>query len=582
MQASCGYNRGMALIFIYLSTVFTFLVSTHFAIGSWAYRRSYLHRLVFIIEASYAVWAFSLLSVLAVEDMQFKILISHSRHLILPLMFPSWALLTAALFVPALSRWLRRHWLLVFAFPAAVIGVNVLVMAGVPAVEGWMLHDFYPLPDIGGLLGVSRGPVLRASFIYSAFCTVAAFGIALYAVLALRGSRRQYALVMMAIGIWPVVMEVVGLILPPEIPWRQLKVIGLWPFIWAVHYAASRVDMLEITSLAQQKVFERLPGPVVILNTRGEYWGGNQAAQSILGLGDHLKGRAADEVPILSGLLTTGDKYQTGGTTYQVLRHSLEFYEGESQAQIFLLNDVTEIEESNKALRDLNGEILRMHRSSKRVQTVLAHDLAGALSGTQMMLKGVVGQMEQQGGGAVLHQLGHISEAHQASLDLLKNILTWSREDKPEGGVDLQGRVQAAIHHLSPQILLKNVQVDVQLPKEEILLWGSAGVVEAVVRNLLSNAVKFSPPGARVQVIGTPAGRFIELSILDEGPGIPEEVVARLAEATGTVTSGEGGFGLGLRFTMDFVTQMGGVLSFDQDASQGARVRVRFPVLGQS
>lgn len=582
MRALCGYNRGMALIFIYLSTVFTFLVSTIFAVGSWAYRRSYLHRLVFIIEASYAVWAFSLLSVLAVEDMQFKILMSHSRHLILPLMFPSWALLTAALFIPALSDWFRKYWMLIFAFPFCVIGVNVLVIGGVPAVEGWMLYDFHLLPDLGGLLGVSRGPVLRASFVYSAFCTVAAFAIALYAVISLRGSRRRYALVMMTIGVWPLLLELAGVVLPPEVPWRQLKVIGLWPFIWVVHYAASRVDMLEITSLAQQKVFERLPGPVVILNTRGEFWGGNQAAQSILGLGDHLKGRRAVEVPVLAGVMGANGKYQTRGTTYQVIRHSLEVYEGESQAQIYLLNDVTEIEESNKALRELNGEILRMHKASKRVQTVLAHDLAGALSGTQLMLKGVVGQMQSQGDGPVLNRLGSISEAHQASLDLLKNILTWSHEEKPAGGVDLRGRIQAAIHHLSPQILLKNVRLQVQLPEEEILLWGSVGVVEAIMRNLLSNAVKFSPPGACVQVVGVPNGRFVELSIQDEGPGVPDDVVVRLSEATGAVASGEGGFGLGLRFTMDFVTQMRGTLSFEKAPGGGARVQVRFPVLGQS
>lgn len=554
----------MVMILVFLSTSLSFLISSIFAARSWVYRRSYIHRLVFIIELSYALWAFSLIGVLAIESSGFKIFMTHIRMLGLPLLFPAWCLLAAGLFLPRVSAKLRQYWYLIFLFPALAIAGNLLSMAGVPAASKWMYYDFYLIPGMGGLVEFTRGPLVRAVYAFGALTIAVGFAFLVYSVCTLKGRRWKYAVVFLAAALWPFALEGLVLLSSGDFPWRQLKIAVLWPFIWGLHYAANKGDVLEITSLAQQKVFEQLPGPVVILNARSEYWGGNAAALQILELHDSLRGRLAADIPLLQKIIAGGDRFQIHGHSYQVRRHFLEGDDQDNQAQVYLLNDVTELEESNKALRDLNEEILKMHSFNKRVQTVLAHDLTGALAGTQLLLGGAT----RQDGVLTADSLVHVREAHKASLELLRNILAWSHEGESRAGVDLKARVNAAVSQLAPQILQRKVSVNVDLPAEEVLLWGSVRVIETILRNLLSNAVKFSPEGGVVQVTGLIVGNQVELVIQDQGAGMPAEAKS----------SSEDGFGLGLKFTKDFVTQMGGVLVFDPDVTHGTRVSVRFPI----
>ncbi|WP_374033212.1 ATP-binding protein [Bdellovibrio bacteriovorus] len=574
-RSPAGYNLPMAIILVFLSTALSFLISSVFAVRSWAYRRSYIHRLVFIVELGYALWAFSIISVFAIDNMAFKIFMTHVRMLGLPLLFPSWALLGAGLFLPRVSAKLRQYWYLVFAFPALVIFCNLLAMAGFPATSKWMYYDFRLIPGMSGLVDFTRGPGVLATFAFGAVAIAVGFAFLIYAVFTLKGRRWKYAMVFLAAAIWPFALEGVVLLSSGDLHLRQLKIAALWPFIWGLHYAANKGDVLEITSLAQQKVFEQLPGPVVILNARSEYWGGNAAAWRVLGLKESWRGRSATSIPVLQTITSGAESVQIHGHIYQVRRHYLEGDDPDNQAQVYLLNDVTDLEDSNQALKDLNEEILKIHSFNKRVQTVLAHDLTGALAGTQLLL----GSVSRPDGVLAQESLVRVREAHKASLELLRSILAWSHEGENREGVHLKTHVNAAIGHLAPQILQRNVSVKVDLPSEEVFLWGSVRVVETILRNLLSNAVKFSPEGGTVEVTGLIRGHQVELIIQDQGPGMPAEILASLADSVPhRVSSQDGGFGVGLKFTKDFVSQMGGVLIFDSNVARGTRVSVRFPV----
>ncbi|UXR66055.1 ATP-binding protein [Bdellovibrio bacteriovorus] len=569
----------MTLVLIYLSTALSFIICTVYATRSWSYRRSYTHGLIFLIESTYALWAFSLISVFAMEDMQFKIFMTHARQLLLPLICPAWTLLTAALFFPQLSDKLRRHLRWVFLFPAIVISGNILSMLGFSFAEKWIFYDFYLLPGLSGLVGFTRGALLKSSFGYNTICVVAAFGISFYAYATLRGRRRFYVLVMMLAGIWPTFVEAwARMAHTGNIPWAQLTVLGLWPAVWGMHYAASRVDLLEIVSLAQQKVFEHLPSPVIILNTRGEFWDANLAAKHSLHLQENWRGRTAADIPLLAEITNTVGKYQVADRSYQVIRHTLDFHGGESQAKIFVLNDVSELEESNRTLRDLNGAILQMTRFNKKVQTVLAHDLSGALSGVQILLGGVIQQLQRSGDSESLSSLHRASEANKSSLALLQNLLTWSYEEENIHKVEFKERVRTAVSQLSPQVLQKNITMNLKLPDQDIILTGSGKVVEAIVRNILSNAVKFSPVGGQIDIHGQLVGAHIELVIQDQGPGISEELALQLSDPTAPIVAHGEGFGLGLRFTTDFVAQMGGMIQLKASEPQGTRVSVKFPL----
>jgi PAS domain S-box-containing protein len=100
--------------------------------------------------------------------------------------------------------------------------------------------------------------------------------------------------------------------------------------------------------------------------------------------------------------------------------------------------------------------------------------------------------------------------------------------------------------------------------------------------NLISNALKFSKTGDRVEVSVERRGRLARLSVVDHGPGIPDEFRARIftkfAQADSSDTRQKGGTGLGLVIAKEIVDRHGGRLWFESEPGHGARFHVDLPL----
>ena len=108
-----------------------------------------------------------------------------------------------------------------------------------------------------------------------------------------------------------------------------------------------------------------------------------------------------------------------------------------------------------------------------------------------------------------------------------------------------------------------------------------AGRLMQVLTNLISNAAKFSPAGSEVQVTTARAGKWLRLSVIDHGSGIPENFRTRLfekfAQADGTDARARQGSGLGLSICRALVVQMGGRIDFAGTAGGGSTFIVELP-----
>ena len=98
-----------------------------------------------------------------------------------------------------------------------------------------------------------------------------------------------------------------------------------------------------------------------------------------------------------------------------------------------------------------------------------------------------------------------------------------------------------------------------------------ASKIEQVAMNLVGNAIEHSPPGGKVTVTGRLEGAAFTLTVIDEGPGIAPEDLARLFRPFERADQGSvaraGSFGLGLSITKVIVDAHGGTI----DASPGPR-----------
>jgi PAS domain S-box-containing protein len=111
---------------------------------------------------------------------------------------------------------------------------------------------------------------------------------------------------------------------------------------------------------------------------------------------------------------------------------------------------------------------------------------------------------------------------------------------------------------------------------------GDADRLIQVVTNLLSNASKFSPAGGVVTVTVDRETRLARLSVVDQGPGIPESfrsrIFAKFAQADGSDTRAKGGTGLGLAIAREIAERHGGRLWFESAEGEGATFHLDLPL----
>lgn len=123
------------------------------------------------------------------------------------------------------------------------------------------------------------------------------------------------------------------------------------------------------------------------------------------------------------------------------------------------------------------------------------------------------------------------------------------------------------------------IQVSVQPPGATVRT--DPHRLDQILRNLVENALKFSPPAAPVQIEALARDDWFQISVTDQGIGIPPEDLPRIFDRFHQVgqamTREQEGAGLGLYITKRLVEAMGGTVSVTSLPEQGSTFRVWLP-----
>lgn len=106
------------------------------------------------------------------------------------------------------------------------------------------------------------------------------------------------------------------------------------------------------------------------------------------------------------------------------------------------------------------------------------------------------------------------------------------------------------------------------------VLTGDRELMEYAVYNLLTNAVKYSPPDTHVHVAGEEAGRYLRLSVQDQGMGLTKKEIRQIFQkfyrTKSAEASGEVGTGIGLSIVEQIITHHGGRIEVTSTPGQGS------------
>ncbi|MDF1722467.1 MAG: ATP-binding protein [Minwuia sp.] len=105
--------------------------------------------------------------------------------------------------------------------------------------------------------------------------------------------------------------------------------------------------------------------------------------------------------------------------------------------------------------------------------------------------------------------------------------------------------------------------------------------LEQILGNLISNAVKFTPPGGEVVIAASMVNGLAEISVDDNGIGIPVEEQEHVFETFRTSDRHtRRGAGLGLALVRSLMDLMGGSVELASESGVGTKVTCRFPGVG--
>jgi two-component system sensor histidine kinase KdpD len=123
-------------------------------------------------------------------------------------------------------------------------------------------------------------------------------------------------------------------------------------------------------------------------------------------------------------------------------------------------------------------------------------------------------------------------------------------------------------------------EVKVTLPPGIPLIYCDAVMIEQVLSNLLENALRYTPPGSPLEIAAEISPEWVEISLADRGPGIPEGLENRLFEKFYRVRdeTAQSGVGLGLPICRAIVAVHGGSIRGHNRPGGGAVFAFMLPL----
>jgi signal transduction histidine kinase len=159
---------------------------------------------------------------------------------------------------------------------------------------------------------------------------------------------------------------------------------------------------------------------------------------------------------------------------------------------------------------------------------------------------------------------------------LMRVLLGYARPDQlhPEY-LDLRQEVESALLLMRPALERGEIIVKAQFADQQLLVLFDRDRLRQILLNLINNAKEATGPGGLVQITVKPARSGLEITVADDGPGVPRANRERIFEPF--FSTKDSGTGLGLALVRRYIEEVGGAIDYEPNEPRGALFRLRFP-----
>lgn len=144
---------------------------------------------------------------------------------------------------------------------------------------------------------------------------------------------------------------------------------------------------------------------------------------------------------------------------------------------------------------------------------------------------------------------------------------------------DIWGFLRLQAGNFESQAVSKNIRFHVKIPNRDLMLAFDRDKLEKTISNLLSNAFKFTPEDGDVWLTAETFDNLVEITIRDNGIGIPEDQLEHIFDRFYQVDGGEfEGTGIGLALTRELIELHKGKIYVSSELGKGSIFVVKIPL----
>jgi two-component system CheB/CheR fusion protein len=343
-----------------------------------------------------------------------------------------------------------------------------------------------------------------------------------------------------------------------------------------------------------------VPDAIYFKDARGRFIRANQPLAARLGLDDPREavGKTGFELPAFEQALSVhqqDDVVLRSGVAqhYQlerrqtphgdeawdlVTRLPLSDLNGSIVGIIGIFRDVTEQKRDQERIREA---VVRRDHFLAMLSHELRNPLGAVVAATQLLQLGTATPERSQ---RLLDVLGRQSQQMARLLDDLLEVsrVTQDKIELKKRTLDVRPIIIEAAEAARELMQTRQIELTFELDSEPLWVDCDPSRLQQIQANLLSNAAKYTPIGGHVKLSAKRDGDEVVLRVVDDGVGIPKDVLGDVFElfvqSHRTLDRAEGGLGVGLTLVRGLVELHGGnVQAFSDGEGAGSEFVARFP-----
>ena len=270
--------------------------------------------------------------------------------------------------------------------------------------------------------------------------------------------------------------------------------------------------------------------------------------------------------------------------TYE-LKPSLMKKNGQLVGIQCVFSDVTRRREASEKLEKYNRDLQELNKTKDKFFSIIAHDLRNPYSSMIGFSEFLLGDLEKLSNAEIKDYLKIIRDSAKNSLNLLENLLAWSRLETGRmpyvpAKVILINAIEDVVNVLFSLSYRKKILINNNV-NPKILLHADINMVNTILNNLIMNAIKYTPIGGEITIsagnhldINNEGNKFVKISVADTGVGIESDACEKLFSGNKPVSSPgtekEQGTGLGLLLSREMVERHGGRIWVESVPGKGS------------